>query len=336
MFKIGLIGAGSISGVHNPSYAILSRTHDIAVTAIADIRPERREEAAKLWPDAKLYSSGSELIEKETLDAVDICLPTYLHAEHAVRAMEKGWNVFIEKPVCLTMADADLLLETQKRRGVKVMVGQVLHFFPEYRYVKDLYVSGKYGKLTSLVMQRLNGRSGMFGWENWFHDNAKSGGVIIDLHIHDADFARWIFGEPNGFELSARKTSGGFCEHVLSSFDYGQVLVSAEAAWDYMGGFPFTASFRAGFENATVIYNSTQEPTLKVFTGNGETVIPELPFHKDEDKRKLTGYYDELCYFVEQCIAGKTIEQNSLEEGVKTARLVLSEYKHVHGSYPRG
>lgn len=337
MLKIGLIGAGSIgSGVHNHSYAALRRSHDIAVTAIADVRKQEREEAAKLWPEAKLYSSGRELIENEALDAVDICLPTYLHAEHAIAAMEKGRDVFVEKPVCLTMAEAEALLETQKRTGVRVMVGQVLRFFPEYRFIKELQTSGKYGKLTSLVMQRLNGHSESFGWEGWFHDGTKSGAVIVDLHIHDADFARWVLGEPNGFSLRVRKDERGFCEHVFSLLDYGETLVSAEAVWDYRNGFPFTAAFRAGFEKATVVFDSTQSPTLKVFPGDGKELIPDLPQHEDEEIRKLTGYYDELRYFAGQCIAGKPIEQCTLEEGVKTVKLVLSEYHKANGSYPRG
>jgi len=334
MLKIGLIGAGAIGAVHSSCYTILRRTHDVAVTAIADARPENLEELAQSWPDAKLYADGRELIEKETLDAVDICLPTYLHADLAVCAMEKGCGVFIEKPVCLSIPEAELLLETQKKSGARVMVGQVLRFFPEYGFLKELQVSGKYGKLRSLVMQRLNGRFGPDGWDNWFHDNSRSGGVIVDLHIHDADLARWLLGEPGDFTLSARKNADGFCEHVFSLFDYGEVLVSAEAVWDYRGGFPFTAAYRAGFETATVVFDSTQGLSLKVFTGDGELTIPELPRHEDKDARNLTGYYDELRYFIEQCRAGKPIELCTLEEGVKTVKLVLSEYLRVHGSYP--
>jgi len=335
MFKIGLIGAGAIGAVHNSCYTVLRRTHDAAVTAIADARPEKLKELAESWPGAKLYADGRELIEKEDLDAVDICLPTYLHTDLAVYAMEKGRDVFIEKPVCLSIPETELLLETRKKSGARVMVGQVLRFFPEHRFVKDLQISGKYGKLSSLVMQRLNGRFGPGGWDNWFHENSKSGGVIVDLHIHDADFARWLLGEPGGFTLAARKNADGFCEHMFSLFDYGEVLVSAEAVWDYRGGFPFTSAFRAGFETATVVFDSTQNPALKVFTGDGKAQIPDLPRHEDEDARKLTGYYDELRYFVEQCQAGKPIEQCTLEDGVKTVKLVLSEYLRAHGSYPK-
>jgi len=335
MFKIGLIGAGTMGGVHNSCFAALRRTHDITVAAIADTRPEMLKQLAVSWPGAKLYAGAGELIEKETLDMVDICLPTYLHADPAVHAMEKGFDVFIEKPLCLTIPETELLLETQSRCGCRVMVGQVLRFFPEYRFVKDLQLSGKYGKLSSLVMQRLNGRSGPGGWDYWFHENARSGGVIVDLHIHDADFARWVLGEPRGFTLSVRKNADGFCEHVVSLFDYGETLVSAEAVWDYRGGFPFTAAYRAGFETASVVFDSTQNPALKVFTGDGKAQTPELPYHEDEEARKLTGYYDELRYFIEHCLAGRPIDECTLEEGVKTIKLVLAEYLQAHGSYPK-
>ena len=93
--------------------------------------------------------------------AVHICLPSYLHAEHAVLAMEKGMHVFCEKPVCLTAEEGRRLLEVQKKTGVSVMVGQVVRSFDEYRYLKDVYDNKTYGKLKSIVMQRISGDTKM-------------------------------------------------------------------------------------------------------------------------------------------------------------------------------
>ena len=333
MLKIGLIGAGSMGGVHNSCYAALSRTHDVAVIAAADLRPEMLEQAAKLWPKAALYRSGMELLEKERPDAVDICLPTYLHAGHALKAMEKGCDVFIEKPLCLSVKDADMLLETQKKHNSRVMIGHVLRFMPEYRFLKEAKESGEYGELQSLVMQRIMGRAdNSGGWDKWFLDSERSGSVIVDLHIHDADFARWVLGEPKGFKLGARKNAGGFFEQMIAIFDYGEKMVSAEACWDYKQGFPFVMSYRAGFEKATMVYDSSLDPKLKVFNAGGEKIIPPLFEHREEELRNLTGYYDELQYFIEQCTAKKPIAHCTLEEGVKTIKLVLSEFSEAQRS----
>ena len=126
VMKIGLIGCGGMGTTHNLSLKALSGKMDVEVTALADCRQEFLERAAKQWPQAKTYVTGRELLENEELDAVHICLPSYLHAEHAVLAMEKGMHVFCEKPVCLTAEEGRRLLEVQKQSGVSVMVGQVV------------------------------------------------------------------------------------------------------------------------------------------------------------------------------------------------------------------
>lgn len=88
--KIGLIGCGGMGTTHNLSLKALSGKMDVEVTALADCRQEFLERAAKQWPGAKTYTTGMELLREEELDAVHICLPSYLHAEHAIAAMEKG------------------------------------------------------------------------------------------------------------------------------------------------------------------------------------------------------------------------------------------------------
>ena len=175
---------------------------DVEVVALADCREEFLQKAAAEFPEARTYTYGMELIERENLDAVHICLPSYLHTEHAVAAMKKGMNVLVEKPVCLTREEGELLLETQKETGVKVMVGQVVRAFDEYRYLKEVYVNKTLGKLKSIVMQRVSGNV-RWGFEGWFHDEKKSGSVVLDLHIHDLDFLRYMLGEPDDFEVRA-------------------------------------------------------------------------------------------------------------------------------------
>ncbi|MDY2651048.1 MAG: Gfo/Idh/MocA family oxidoreductase, partial [Eisenbergiella porci] len=251
--KIGLIGCGGMGTTHNLSLKALSGKMDVEVTALADCRQEFLERAAKQWPQAKTYVTGRELLENEELDAVHICLPSYLHAEHAVLAMEKGMHVFCEKPVCLTAEEGRRLLEVQKKTGVSVMVGQVVRSFDEYRYLKDVYDNKTYGKLKSIVMQRISGDT-KWGFEDWFHDEKKSGSVILDLHIHDLDFLRYMLGEPDSFEVKATAFDSGMVNQVLVSYQFGDVFATAEGIWDVCTQLPFDPSFRACFEEATVIF----------------------------------------------------------------------------------
>ena len=113
MLRIGLIGCGFMGGMHSACYKVIENAQ---VVAVADVRREKAEEIAKVH-GAQIFASGDELIKNADVDIVDICLPTYLHTEHAVKAMKAGRNVFIEKPVCMTKEEGALLLQTEKETG---------------------------------------------------------------------------------------------------------------------------------------------------------------------------------------------------------------------------
>lgn len=148
MLKIGLVGVGGISGAHIPAWNAME---DTTLTAICDIRPERMEP----YLEPHHYTSIDEMLEKEELDILDICLPTYLHVPTAVKAMKKGIHVLSEKPISLKEEDIELAYSTAKENNVCFMIAQVLRFWPEYELIKELYDSGKYGKLLSGYMGRL-------------------------------------------------------------------------------------------------------------------------------------------------------------------------------------
>lgn len=153
MIRVGLIGCGFMGGMHAACYAALAEL-GVKVTAIADDRPEFLAQM-KEQTDAQTYESGMALIEQADVDVVDICLPTYLHTAHACAAMEKGRDVFCEKPVCLTEEDMQALLETKKRTGCKVMVGQAIRLWDEYAWLKKTVDAGTYGRVLSGVFQRV-------------------------------------------------------------------------------------------------------------------------------------------------------------------------------------
>lgn len=142
MLKIGVVGVGGISGAHIP---VWNAMEEAELVAICDIRPEQMEK----YPDVHHYTEFEKMLANEELDILDICLPTYLHVEYAVKAMEKGIHVLCEKPVSLNAEDAQKVYQTAEKNNVKFMVAQVLRFWPEYELVKELYETKKYGKLLS-------------------------------------------------------------------------------------------------------------------------------------------------------------------------------------------
>ena len=172
MLKVGLVGVGGISGAHISAWNSMT---DVQLVALCDIRPEMLEK----YPEKHHYTDLDEMLEKETLDILDICLPTWLHVDVAVKAMEKGIHVLCEKPISLHAQDVDRAYSTAEKMGVQFMVAQVLRFWPEYVLLKEIFDSKKYGKLLSGYMSRLGVRPN-WSWDGWMMDESRSGLVPYD------------------------------------------------------------------------------------------------------------------------------------------------------------
>ncbi|MEG2207946.1 MAG: Gfo/Idh/MocA family oxidoreductase [Clostridia bacterium] len=332
--KVGLIGCGGMGMVHNRSLKALCATHGVEVTAIADCREEFLNKGAALWPQAARYATGMELLQNAEIELVHICLPSYLHTTHAVFAMEKGMHVMLEKPACLTREDCQLLLDTQRRTGAKVMVGQVLRSFSEYAYLKAAYEDGRFGKLRSVMMQRVSGDV-RWGFEDWFHDAQRSGSVALDLHIHDLDFLRYLLGEPDAVKvMEATAFCSGMVNHIITSYRFGEVQAVAEGVWDLSPALPFEASFRACFEEATLVFNSRAKPSIKVYHRDGSITEPPQVEEvvADEQSEGLNieargPYYEEIKYFIECLQQNHPNTRAPLSEGVASVQLALEEYE---------
>lgn len=329
--KVGVIGCGGMGTTHYLALRELSSQMDLEVVALADCREDFLAKAAEHFPGVRTYTYGMELIEKEQLDIVHICLPSYLHVSHAVAAMEKGMNVFVEKPVCLTIEDGQRILEAEERTGVKAMVGQVVRSTAEYCCLKEIYESGRYGKLKSIILQRISGDV-PWGFEDWFHDEMKSGSVVLDLHVHDLDFLRYMLGEPDSFDVKATVFDSGLINQVVTTYEFGDVFAVAEGIWDVYTDLKFEASFRACFEDATVWFNGNREHTLTVYKKDGTVDYPILNTEcsvTDDSAginiSDLGPYYTEIKYFAECVRDNKPIKVAPLVEGVKSVNLGIRE-----------
>ncbi len=124
------------------------------ITALCDIRPEQMTDPAEKT-GAACYTDFDEMLSSEELDIVDICLPTFLHASHAIKALERGINVLVEKPISLCKDDVDLIYETAQKHHAKFMVAHVIRFWDQYTYLRKLYQEQTYGRLLSGSMSRL-------------------------------------------------------------------------------------------------------------------------------------------------------------------------------------
>jgi predicted dehydrogenase len=335
MIKVGLIGAGYMGGMHLACYQALAE-EGVKITAVADIIDEKARSVAEKF-NAVIYSNGMELIENADVDVIDICLPTYLHTNHAVEAMKKGKPVFIEKPVCLNEEEADLLLRTEKETGVPVMVGQCIRMWSEYVWLKKTVDHNIYGDIVSGVFKRVSPLP-TWAWNNWLLKPEYSGSVALDMHIHDVDYIRYIMGEPEKISATASRDKDGVIEQIFATFTFQKAVAFAEACWDYPASFPFCMEYRIKFEKATAVFNSSVEPSLVVYLNEGGSIVPELEkdFEGETDIGgnipSLGGYYNELKYFIQRIRDCKPLEVAPLSEGVKSVMLVLKEIDIAGGA----
>ena len=330
MIKVGLIGCGFMGGMHSACYAALAGL-GVKVTAVADVR---REYAENLANGAEIYATGMELIEKADVDVVDVCLPTHLHAAHAVAAMKAGKNVFVEKPIAFKDEDMELILKTEQETGAKVQVGQVIRQWTEYVWLKKAVDAGTFGKIQHAMFRRMSSRP-EWAWEGWLHQVDKSGGVAVDMHVHDVDFVRYIMGEPDVVKAHAHRDAEGVIQQINAVYGYGKdVSVAVESGWDYPADFPFTADFRVKFEKATVIGGGG---VVNVYPVGGAAYQAELEeeFQGDNDIggniSSLGGYYNELKYFVEGLQGKNDLSVATVSEAIKSVQLVKREVEAAGG-----
>ena len=246
MLKVGLIGCGFMGAMHANCY---KNIEGVTVTAVADVRAEKAAALAAL-SGAEIYSTGKELIEKASVDVIDVCLPTYLHCEHAILAMDKVKYLFVEKPLALTVKEGEEIVKKAAETGCNVQVGQVIRFWDEYVVLRDIIKSGKYGRIVNANFRRISPRPD-WGWNDWALDVNLSGGAGQDLHVHDVDYVLSLFGEPKNY-YTVKNSIGEENSYVNTLMQYDGFAVGVEGTWDLPSSHPFEATFRVVLENATV------------------------------------------------------------------------------------
>jgi predicted dehydrogenase len=303
MLRIGIAGMGGMGWFHAARYHQIA---DAKIVAIADIRPERLEakhavqiniENKAAPPDlsaVQRFADAEQLIAGADVDVIDICLPSFLHAQYAIRALQAGRHVLCEKPMALSVADADAMIAAAKESGRKLMIAQCIRFWPEYQFLARTVRQGKFGKLLSLNLYRTGGSPVGWGWENWFMNPARSGGSLYDLHIHDVDFVNSMLGAPAKIQATGRRSNqGSACEIIHALYQYASgPQVSIHAGWSEVQ-IPFRAGYEAWFERGFVRLDPERSPSLVVYA-DAEHVNEQPADYEPGD-----AYLNEIRYFVE-------------------------------------
>jgi len=187
--NLGLIGCGRIARlVHLSSIKNLG---GVRLSAVSDTDSGCANAGAKAAPGAKVYGDYKELLGSDDIDAVIICLPTFLHAEAASEAFCHGKHVYLEKPLAQNTKEAAQVIEAWRKSGKAGMTGLNLRFNPIYTALKEEVDSGAAGDINSV---RTVFTSSSRGLPEWKRKRATGGGALLDLASHHADLARYIFG----------------------------------------------------------------------------------------------------------------------------------------------
>ena len=286
MKKVAILGFGSMGRLH---YDVWKALKGVRVVAVCDKNPAGFRQPARAYglvdvssgaplPDAvAVYTDTATMLAEVKPDVVDVTLPTRFHADATIAALEAGADVLCEKPMALDVKGCDRMMAAAARTGRKLMIAQCLRFAPEYRLLEELISSGRYGPVIAAAFARLTAPPRTNdGKESWFFDEKLSGGLALDLNIHDADVVRWLFGEPKGVTSRVHRRATGSVDHLLVTYDYANAVVTSEASWAAAPSFAFQFGYRVLFAEATVVYDPWRKEPLCVYPLKGKPFAPKL------------------------------------------------------------
>ena len=338
MLRIASAGFGFMGRMH---YKCFNALEGAEVVAICDANPRIEEDTKRAvgnvgkteepidFSSFELYTDFAKMLKEAKLDAVSITLPTYLHADFSIKALQAGLHVLCEKPMALNVQDCERMIAEAKRSGKVLQIGHCVRFWPEYAKAKEIVDSGKYGRVIAATFQRL-GAVPTWSIDNWFLDGKRSGGMALDLHIHDTDFVQYLFGMPHavcsfgatrpggGSPSRSGKSPSGELIHIVTQYLYDDnKVVTGEGGWAMTPGFGFEMSFNIVLEKATLVYDLTREPAFKICPADREAYTPEV--------EKNDGWFLEIDHFAKAISGEKVKPITTLEESLNSVKIVEAE-----------
>ncbi|MBN9500710.1 MAG: hypothetical protein BGO01_16385 [Armatimonadetes bacterium 55-13] len=272
MIKVGILGAGGMGNVHARHYRKMS---DVEIYFF-DPLTDKSEAFAKQWHATPL-GSPEEVIQR--CDVVDVCLPTDMHLEAGLKAIAAGRAVFMEKPMAKTVEECATLIEAATKANVPLSVGQVVRFFAEFKTGNRLVKNGAVG--TPAAARTRRGGLAPLGSRGWFQDHARSGGVLLDLAVHDFDWLRWTLGEVKHlYSRSIGIQTGSGPDYALTTLTFESGCVAhVEATWMDPNGYRTT--FEVAGNKGLIQHDSRTNAALKT-TFDGKTVTDNALAPQDD------------------------------------------------------
>jgi len=327
-----MFGAGFIADIHLESFARF--VPDAQITAIFSRTAEHAERVARHWSIPQWFTDVDELIAKADCEVVDICLPNFLHHRVAVAAARAGKHVIIEKPLCVTLEEADDMIAVCREHGRKLMYAEELCFAPKYERVRHLVKEGAVGDIY--MLKQLEKHSGPHS--DWFWNVDQSGGgVLMDMGCHAFGWFRWMLGgSPVVKSVWAtmdtvrhkERTRGEDNTICVVEFEHG-VIGLAEDSWAKPGG----------MDDRIEVYGSKGVSFADLFRGNSASTYSEEGYNYAAEKAGTTqgwtytifeevfnqGYPHELQHFI-KCVREDRQPLITGEDGRAVLEIIYAAY----------
>ena len=341
MVNIGILGLGFMGMTH---YRGGKKLRGGKVTAICTRNKKKRdgdwrglggnfgdpggiEDLSKI----KTFSKTEALLADPDIDIIDICLPSSMHKEVTLQALDAGKHVLLEKPIALNTRDADTMVRRAKKVGKSLMVAQVLPFFPEFAYVRKVVAEGTYGMLLGAHFKRI---ISMPNWSSEFSNMERSGGPGIDLHIHDTHYILLLCGLPQEVYTTGRLIKDKYAEYLCTTYRYKDrpdLAVTCASGAISKSGRAFTHGFEVYLEDATIVYEFSTlggKPLLlqplSVLTEDGKVRTPRLG-----SGDPVVAFTQEMQAAVNEVGKGEASQELSGEMAADALRLCFKEVTSI-------
>lgn len=337
--KYALIGCGRIS----PNHIEAAKNNKLEFAAMCDIVPEIMQEKSERFglEGVRKYTDYKEILEKERPDLVAIATESGKHAGIALDCIAAGCNVIIEKPIALSIADADAIIKAGKEKGVVVCANHQNRFNKSVQYIRKALDAGRFGKLThGAAHVRWNRGKDYYEQASWRGTWVQDGGCLMNQCIHNIDLLRWMMGDEVDEVIAYTDQLG---HPYLEAEDFGIALVK------------FSNGSYGLIEGTTNVYPKNLEETLYIFgekgtakaAGTSDNIIEEWSFadasdDPDEVKRKFSENppniygYGHIPLYADVIEAIQTGREPlvSAKEGKRALELVLAIYKSAADHCP--
>jgi len=318
--NIAVVGTGGMGSNHLEAYKHID---DLTLCAVVDTNFEVAQKYAEDHK-CKAFRTLDDMLAAMKPDAVAVCAPSFLHYGYSMKCMELGINVFCEKPMAHTSAEADKMVAKAKEKGVTLMVGQVLRYWPEYRFLKEQIHSQKMGRLRYLSMARYYG---MHPAGSWYMDPELCKMVCFEMHIHDSDMVNYLFGLPDAVQSVGIEEPGIHLSYINTRYLYNNkdLIVIAEGGWND-SAFPWSAGFVATFEHGVIQYKNDR---VTAYPAGGEPYQPMKTGILSAEPTEIDGLYLEIKDFCRIIKGAADVEGVPPESARDTIYLVEKEVESL-------